>query len=367
LHVAYVHEGESASTFRYRVFNMVESLHSGGTRRASAGWFTRPEYQQDISFVDVADVLVICRSRLEDGLTRVIERARQRGIPVVYDIDDLIIDVNIVDLLIETMGWPAAEDTWDFWYAYVARHQAVLALCDAATVATTALGDHVRLLYPDKPCAVIPNYMNDAQVKASDQALETKRSLGFARKGKVTMAYLSGSNSHNRDLLVASPGIAAALRRHRDLQLRIVGMADVNEHLRGVEKRIETMPLQDFLNLQRVTAQCEFSLTPLQDNIFTRCKSALKYFETAAVGCPTIASPLPELVSGIAPPEHGRISGAEEWEQRIEELYDLARSNDPDFNRMAGDAAVDSRHRFGPGGRADQILDALAELTGVEC
>ena len=55
--------------------------------------------------------------------------------------------------------------------------------------------------------------------------------------------------------------------------------------------RIEFYPLQDFMNFQRLIAEVEINIAPLQDNTFTNCKSELKFFEAAICGTLTLATP----------------------------------------------------------------------------
>ena len=77
-HIAYIYELEDTSTFRYRIFNMAECLRANPALGISAGWFTRRDFHSDISFLDAADILVICRTRYDHGVARLVERARAR-------------------------------------------------------------------------------------------------------------------------------------------------------------------------------------------------------------------------------------------------------------------------------------------------
>ena len=80
---------------------------------------------------------------------------------------------------------------------------------------------------------------------------------------------------------------------HANIVLRLVGFTELNEHLTPYAKQIERFPLLDSVTYQRVTAESEFSIAPLQSNTFTNCKSELKYFEPGAVGCPVIGHRIP--------------------------------------------------------------------------
>jgi hypothetical protein len=63
-----------------------------------------------------------------------------------------------------------------------------------------------------------------------------------------------------------------------------------NTELATLKDRIEVVPLQDFINLQRSIVEVEIHIAPLQDNVFTNCKSDLKFFDAAICGILTLAS-----------------------------------------------------------------------------
>ena len=56
---------------------------------------------------------------------------------------------------------------------------------------------------------------------------------------------------------------------------------------------------------------------PLQHNLFTNCKSELKYFEAAAIGTATIASPTFAFRHAIEDGVNGWLATAPYWEERI--------------------------------------------------
>ena len=361
-HIAYIYELEDTSTFRYRIFNMAESLRANPAFGISAGWFTRRDFHSDISFLDAADIVVICRTRYDHGVARLVERARARGILVLYDTDDLVFDPRLVHLIMHTLDVPQTEEEWNYWYAYTSRLGATMALCDGVLTSTPYLAEQVRMICPSRPCVVIPNFLNQRQTQESDLLFAKKRANRFSRDGRVTIAYLSGSPSHNADLLVASPALAAAMEDHANINLRLVGFTELNDYLAPYARQIEQFPLQDYLNLQRVTAESEFSIAPLQSNVFTNCKSELKYFEPGAVGCPVIASPNPAFKSAITDGVNGYLAEPHQWHERVEDLYNKVQSQ-PDQVTLLGDTVMeDSRARYGWDTQAARILDAINSI-----
>ena len=135
--VAYFYETPDAHTFRYRVFNMVQALAARPDLRLSAAWFTREDLDRTSDFVDRADLLIICRTRYDSRIGRLVARAKARGLTVLYDIDDLIFDLRHAHLVGDTIGRNfVSSEEWDWWVGYIGRLGMTLGLCDGASPRT---------------------------------------------------------------------------------------------------------------------------------------------------------------------------------------------------------------------------------------
>ena len=365
-HVAYVYERPDTSTFRYRVFNMVEALQAAPELDISAAWFTRNDIRRDPSFLDRADVLVICRTHYEDAIAGLIARAHARGIKVVYDVDDLIFNVEYTRLVTQTLDLRlVTDDGWNFWFGDMSRLGATLRLCDAAIGTNPYLAARIAEFAPGMPLSVIPNYLNRQQTEVSRTLVARKRATEWQRDGHVDIGYFSGTPTHNRDLLVASPALARVLARFPHVRLRIVGFITLNAHLEPYRDRIQVIPLQDHLNLQRVTADVELSIAPLQDNIFTNCKSELKYFEAGVVGVPTIASPTYTFARAITDGDNGYLATAPQWASKITEVITRLGDDPAAHQAMCERVIADSETRYAWNGQAHLIEQALFGSPGV--
>lgn len=364
LRIAYIYENEDSATFRYRVFNMVEALRASPEAGASASWFTRMDFQTDRSFVDDCDVLVICRTRYDAAVGALIERAKSRDVAVLFDLDDLLVESKYVHYIMDVLGVDTSDErNWDYWYAYTGRLGATLDLCDASIVTTEPLADHMRKRTSGKPCAVVPNFMNRLQTEVSSSLRERKKTNSYRRDGTVTLGYLSGSPTHVRDFDVALPAMIELLERDPTVRLRLVGPMDLRQGLDHYQDRIERVAFQDYLNLQRVVAQCEFCVVPLFDNDFSQCKSDLKFFEAAAVECPIVVSALPvyqEIVSdGVA----GLLAEPHEWHEKLATAVRLASAERESYLTMAAAARDLSIERYSWDRQADRIVGAIKQLV----
>jgi hypothetical protein len=98
---------------------------------------------------------------------------------------------------------------------------------------------------------------------------------------------------------------------------------------------VSKLPYTDHLELQKNICSVEINLAPLQQNQFTFSKSVLKYFDAAAVGVPTIASPTPNMEQAIQNGRNGFISGDDMWLTSLETLFQ-------NFSRINMDLSINA-------------------------
>ena len=292
--VAYVYEKPDNSTFRYRAYNMVQTLTEANSG-ISAGFFFLEDGSRLETVIRLADTVVLCRVRYDATVAQIIAVARAMGKKLLYDVDDLVFDADLTHFILDTLAQDFAHPgVWDHWFAYLSRIGASLRLCDAAITTNNFLGSRITQ-FTGKRAFVVPNYMNRQQLEFSHALYEEKRKRSFSRNALLHIGYFSGTPTHKRDFDIAVPVLAQLLTRRENVRLLIVGYLSLPAELQKFRDRIEIYPLHDFVNLQRVISLVEINIVPLVDNVFTKCKSELKYFEAAAVGTLTVASPHTDL------------------------------------------------------------------------
>lgn len=350
--IAYFYGRPDTSTFRYRIFNMVEALEVSPDLGISASWFCRDDLWSADSFIERADALVLCRTSYDGHIQRLITRARARGIPVLFDIDDLIFDPDYTHLILETLDQATEGDqVWNHWFGMIGRVAATLRQCDNAIVTNEVLAAKMKNFAPWMEPRVVPNFLNRRQQRISSDIFHAKCLSDFARDDKLCVGYFSGTPTHNRDFAIAVPALAALLQEYPQLIIRMVGFLEPKGPLLKYKDRIETFPLQDFLNLQRLIGQTEINIAPLQMNDFTNCKSELKYFEAAIAGTMTIASPTFTFERVIEDGYNALLARTQEWEEKIRTAIEVTEDT-ARYREMAEIAyrqaeATYSWHQFG--------------------
>ncbi len=314
-HVAYVYPRPNSGTFRYRVLNMIEAI-AATEPSIGASWFSGEELVHIDAILERADVIVICHAKYSVDYAELVARARIGGKRVLFDIDDLVFDIRYVHLVLSYLNHSTGEDDLDYWFADFGRYGALMSLCDGLILTNEYLAQRARE-FCGVPTAIVPNFMNRAQIEHSKRILSDKRSSGFARDGRVHLGYFSGSPTHRRDFGLIEDAVSELMESDARVVLRIVGFLDLGNRFSRFGERIEVFPFQNLLNLQRLIGQVEINVVPLLDNAFTNCKSELKVFEASAVGTISVASPSFTLRRVIRDGETGYLAPAHCWSHQL--------------------------------------------------
>ena len=309
--IAYYYDRPDNSTFRYRVYNMIQAF-STSQLPVSSAYFTFEDLDHFDEVLKLADTLVICRAKYSHKLDHVIMRAKSKGIPVFYDIDDFVFDTRAVQLVVDTLDQHRTDADWDFWFAYFGRNGAALRLCDGAITTNTFLAERIHN-FTGKPVEVIPNFLNDEQLVMSERIWHQKQNRNFPRNCAIHLGYFSGTPSHSKDFEIILPTLVQLLEDYPQVVLRVVGYMDIKAPLRAFGSRVEYLAFTDYINLQRLIGETEINLVPLQDNEFTNCKSQLKYFEAGVVGSLTVATPILSYRDSIENGKNGYLAASYQW------------------------------------------------------
>lgn len=316
----YFVKGPDSSTFRYRCYNTFQATNK--SKEWQAVYFYRSEYAIFKEILPVVDLVILGRqSRFDALINEVVNTVHNMGKKVFFDLDDLVFDKKYLPVVMNSIG----ETNYSYWAPYFADIHETGLVCDGFMVTNEYLGNKIASCF-GKPFFVIRNSLNDEQVAASNVYYSRKKSIGAEG---FSIGYFSGSPTHRNDLEVALPEIVHFLKQHSDASLRIVGYMDMDDILVGeIKDKIEFLPMVDFRKLQRYMSEVSVNIAPLINNEFTNCKSELKFFEAAAVGTTTAASPIYSYAHAIQNGKTGFLCNQGQWFDVLELLY-----NDKKVNR----------------------------------
>ncbi len=326
-----LYDKPDTSTCRYRCCNLYEWTKK--SRKWQCVYFFADEIQELIPLIKKASLLTLARFRWVRTVDRLVSLARSQGIPVLYDVDDLVFDLADLGVLTDSiLGGRENEFELDYWASYVARNSICASMADGFTVTNEYLGSMIAKKY-SRPFRVIRNSLNPEQLAVSEICRREKQEK--KRSGSFILGYFSGSPSHKKDLELIGPELERFLGEHRDAELTIVGYMELPDVLKEAagRKQIHFEPFADYLTLQKLIAGVDVNLVPLQDNVFTNCKSELKFFEAGIVDTLTAASPAFTYRSCIRSGENGFLCGPGEWYPVLEEIYHHKDAMEPMIRR----------------------------------
>jgi GT2 family glycosyltransferase len=298
---------------RYRCYHHAEELRMLG---ATAEVSMLP-YANLANSLDSYACFILHRVPLSEGIDWFIDEAHRRGKLVLFDTDDLVFELGTAAKTLDHIETPDVEKR--VFADRLERHARTMAMCDAVLVTTEPLAELAREI--NGRVFVIPNAASEEMVDLADAALAAKDSRSDGRQG-VTIAYLSGTPTHDRDFLQAAEAVLWALQHHPTCRFLVVGNLSLDDRFDSYADRILTIPIQPWRRLPRILAGVEISLAPLEaDNPFTESKSCLKYVEASLLSVPTIASPRPDFVRAINSGRNGLLAESpDEWREALDEL-----------------------------------------------
>jgi len=326
--VAWLYEKPDTSTFRYRIYNMVDCLRQKRSGSVSASWFSVDEIPALLHRISQVDVLVLVRVRYDAEVGRLIAVAREKGVKIIFDCDDLVFSTEHIHLLLDTLDQDTTtQAAWDFWFAYCGRLEATAKLCDAGIATNSYLAGFMKNVVRGE-IGIVPNFLNRAQQHVSEGIFASKIEGAFESEKPTAIGYFSGTPSHNRDFRIIVPALDRLLQREPDVVLYVVGFMEHLDSLSRHGDRLRCVPLHDWINLQRLIGAVDINVAPLQQNEFTNCKSELKYFEAAIVGTWSMTSPTYTFRHAIRSTRMGSLVQTENWHTALEQSLELVRNQE---------------------------------------
>jgi glycosyltransferase involved in cell wall biosynthesis len=297
-------------TQKYRVFNYVEAL-SGYNIQSKVIRDNEIRGDEGVRF----DLVVLNRLAATDASRALVTHCNSFGIPVVYDVDDLVFCPEQISLLRFTSRLPRAE--FNLFRDGMALRRELMLRCNVVTTSTFALSQKVRQL--GLTALVLPNTIALSDAKQADQLVRGKRE---DIKTRVRIGYFSGTKTHESDFAHCAHAVGRILAEYTDVELLVVGHLDIPENLHAFHNRVITRPLMSHREMFDELATVDVNLAPLElNNVFTDCKSELKIFEAALLSVPTVASPTSTFTAIIQHGKTGMLAASpDQWYEAIKYL-----------------------------------------------
>ena len=310
--VLYFSDKDISASFRYRCKNICDAL--GSSKSWQAEYILAKDFERAKKELKTANLLIISRQADRLGLARrLIHLAKKQGITTVLDLDDYVFDHREAKFIYSATG----EKTPLYWASYAFHIGLFARRVDKFCVSNAFLGEKLSDKFR-KPFIVISNFPSAEQFSLAKTALSHKKpNEGFL------IGYFSGTRTHKKDFELIEKEICRFLDAHDDAKLKIVGEFDLPPSLKKYAQsgQIIINEKVSFDKLPEHIARVDANLAPLVLNDFTNSKSALKFFESALVKVPTLASPSFSFSLIIKDGINGFLCKKGDWYKNLEFLY----------------------------------------------
>ncbi|TPL73973.1 methyltransferase domain-containing protein [Mesorhizobium sp. B2-3-13] len=276
---------------------------------------------------EAIDVVIVDRlwrqdlggERQADAQNALFSELEHRGIPLVYALDDNLLDLNDEP---GRASWPGALQR-TICRRFIQR---------AAGVITSTPNLAKRIAKLNANVAILPNQIDDTLFRRPERhAIPSKPE-------KLRFGYM-GTFTHLEDLLSVIQPVRRFISSNSDIEFEVVGVADVSDVLSvfgTLPVRLSSVPHESveypkFVEWMQKEIDWDFAIAPLSGSRFNDAKSDIKFLDYSALGVPAIYSDVPAYKDTVRHEGNGLLVGTnyDDWTRALE--------------RMAQDAEMRSR------------------------
>ena len=284
-----------------------------------------------------ASWLVLSRYTGKHG-EALIEGARRRGVPVIFHMDDDLLDVPA------SLG-PAKYKR----YNDPERLSALRAAMEGADLIYASTPELGRVL--SEHGLTTPIIAGDVYCASHDLVRPPA-----SNEDPPVLGYM-GTGGHGADLEMILPVIQTLLAAFPDLRFETFGSIKPPAGLAAYGSRVRHHDgVADYAGFLQKLASLKWSigLAPLQDTRFNRCKADTKWVEYASAGIATVASDLPVYSSACAEGAGLLATTADDWEAAIRSLLE-----DP---KLHADTVARAQARLSARYAPDRLMSQLENV-----
>lgn len=281
---------------RYRAIHLGDALRYQGVSSVLIHAATPVERAKQL--IESAQTVVFQRCFEGQGQVKhYLKVARQNGKRCLAEMDDLVFPEHILSVGSVKGG------EWDEKHAMlVARsYEKMLKQVDGCIVSTPALKEYIEERY-GLECCVVRNKVTPCRLRPPRQRVEGQ---------PLRLIYASGTYSHKQDFSLIEEPLYRFLVDNPRVSLSILGAAQVTERLLALPN-VGNYPLLPYGAMLNFIAEHDLMLVPLEDDVFNRAKSSVKFVEGGAVGVPVMASRVGEFAKAIEHERNGLLVHEEE-------------------------------------------------------
>ena len=274
--------------------------------------------------------------------------ARRLKLPVLYDIDDPLFSVSAYETY-SNMGSidPAMKQ---HFVAEAPKYLSMMNGADMISVSTPGLAKHAAL-YSTRPVHVRRNYADPQTLAAGARAHAARP----APDGGFRIAFASGSQGHEADFAEIAEAIEAFVMAAPKRRLLLLGHIDQARLPRALRTRTDAHPFLNYETYLNALARADCAVMPLADDVFNRCKSAVRVIDAAAISIPSVVGSVGDQPKMIDDSRTGYVARRhEDWLTKLTTL-----AENPEQTKQMGAAARQALEAEWSGQDGAHIVDPV--------
>jgi glycosyltransferase involved in cell wall biosynthesis len=339
-------ETNVGSLYRYRVEPKIRFLEKLGF---SVALFSVQNSLAALPFLAHARFVILYRVPFNPLVDRVIAEAKNNGLDLFYDIDDLIFEKEAFSDSAMMRSLSAGERKE---HLRAAEHYfQALQLCDYGIASTQEIAKAMKK-HLSKDIFLLENGILPDLLAASEKPRPK------LDKKMVWIGYGSGSKTHDADFKVCAEAILRVLEKYPHAGLVVHGALDLPDGFAKFDSRVRRVGFMSAAYYYRSIGLFDINIAPLAIDLFNEAKSNLKFIEAALFSVPTVASPSEPFRKAIDSGKNGFLATTTgDWESNLSRLVESAQLR-LELGRAARDSAL---HMYGFEAQERSFIDIFGK------
>lgn len=280
------------------------------------------------TYADAFSVFIFHRVLYTPSVAKLIEKIKTQNKEIIFETDDLVYDAAFLKHMdyFQKMN-PLERKLYENGVGGEILADSYVKVC---TASTTFLAD--RLRDKGKHVFVVRNKVSKEDVTLAENILKNraaeveKNESQKNEDGRVSLCYLSGTPSHDKDFATLTDALLLLFEKYPQVQLVLAGPLGIEDKLSRFQNRIVRVPVLLREKYLATVARMDINLAPLEiGNPFCESKSELKWFETGLLAVPTVAAATKTFKEAILDGVDGYTAATtEEWIVKLSRLIEDA-------------------------------------------
>lgn len=274
------------------------------------------DVQRAVALLQNATHLMFYRTQNDPRMNMYLYEARRLRLPIAYDLDDPLFSVSAYETYENMKALPASMKA--HFLSEAPKYLGAMNQADLLTVSTPGMAEHTRA-FTQRPVYVRRNFADTQTLTAAKAALDG--ASGKRDQTQFRVAFASGSQGHEVDFALIGSDMIDFLAADANRHLVILGHFNKDLLPKELQDRVESHPFTTYELYLETLASVDCAVMPLCDDLFNRCKSAVRVIDAAAVGVPSLVGQISDMAVMVQDGKTGRVLGPDDtWRDALEEL-----------------------------------------------